>query len=203
MDLTNWLSLLAVCALGAMSPGPSLGIIIQVTARQGRWHGVLAALAHGAGVGLYALLTALGLSVLITESPGLFIAIKILGALFLLYLGIGMLREKPDPSGDAVYEKSVGSSAAVGFFTAVLNPKLILFFLALFSQFVRNEADLFEKLLMAITASAVDALWYVIVAVVASNAMVAKRFSRWSTIVKSVFAGLLIFVSLQVFVAMI
>ena len=151
MELTHWLSLLAVCILGAISPGPSLGVIIQVAVRQGRSHGVIASIGHGLGVGCYALLTALGLAVLMTGSPTLFLSVKVLGALFLLYLGVSTLKSTRQAAGSPqpLDAPQASNSFVVGFLTAALNPKLMVFFLALFSQFVRTDATLLEKLLMA------------------------------------------------------
>ena len=67
MEFGQWLSLLSICLLGAMSPGPSLAVMVKCTLGGGHRAGYPAALAHGAGVGLYGLLTVTGLAVLITR----------------------------------------------------------------------------------------------------------------------------------------
>ena len=204
MELAQWLSLLAVSVLGAMSPGPSLGIIIQIAVKQGRNQGLIASVGHGFGVGCYALLTALGLSVLITGSPILFLLVKIAGALFLLYLGWSTLKSvgqdiaATSPSTTPV----TANSFVVGFLTAALNPKLLIFFLALFSQFVRHEAQLFEKLLMAATVTVVDILWYMLVSWSVSNARVISRFSSWAGVMKILFALLLMAVAVEVLLSL-
>lgn len=200
MELTHWLSLLAVCVLGAMSPGPSLGVIIQIAVRQGRSQGVIASVGHGLGVGFYALLTALGLSVLITESPTLFLLVKVLGALFLLYLGFVTLKKNGQKAGASQQPSSPVStnSFVIGFLTAALNPKLLIFFLALFSQFVRNEAQLLEKLLMAATVMVVDIVWYMLVSLLVSNAGIIARFSFLAGVMKTLFGLLLIGVAIEV-----
>ena len=76
MELTSWLALAAICVMGAISPGPSLALIIRNTVQGGQGHGVATALGHGLGVGIYALGTALGLSILITQTPLLFDVIR-------------------------------------------------------------------------------------------------------------------------------
>ncbi|WP_270665398.1 MULTISPECIES: LysE family translocator, partial [unclassified Aeromonas] len=63
MELTSWLALAAICVMGAISPGPSLALIIRNTVQGGQGHGVATALGHGLGVGIYALITALGLAI--------------------------------------------------------------------------------------------------------------------------------------------
>mgnify|MGYP000724026781 CR=1 FL=1 len=86
MELTSWLALAAICVMGAIAPGPSLALIIRNTVQGGQGHGVVTALGHGLGVGIYALITALGLSVLITQTPLLFDLIRYGGAAFLAWL---------------------------------------------------------------------------------------------------------------------
>ena len=86
MPFSLWLSLAAVCAMGAMSPGPSLALVLRHTLGGGRLPGVSAALAHALGVGLYALLTVWGLGALIVRFPMLFQAITWAGAAYLAWL---------------------------------------------------------------------------------------------------------------------
>ena len=72
MSLATWLAVVSICALGAMSPGPSLAVVLRHTLAGGRRHGVVAALTHGLGIGLYALACISGLAFLIITSPTLF-----------------------------------------------------------------------------------------------------------------------------------
>lgn len=64
MALSVWLSLALVCMMGAMSPGPSLAVVLKHTLSGGMKNGMLAALSHGIGVGLYAAASLLGLGAL-------------------------------------------------------------------------------------------------------------------------------------------
>ena len=80
MTLSAWLSLLGVCLLGAMAPGPSLAVVLRSALAGGRASGLAAALAHGLAVGCYALFTVGGLSLLITRSPRIFFLLQLAGA---------------------------------------------------------------------------------------------------------------------------
>ena len=71
MTLTDWLSLLTICILGAMSPGPSLAVVLRHSIHSTK-HGIVVAMSHGLGVGVYAVLTIVGLSGLLLSSPLLF-----------------------------------------------------------------------------------------------------------------------------------
>lgn len=171
MELTSWLALAAICVMGAISPGPSLALIIRNTVQGGQGHGVATALGHGLGVGIYALITALGLAVLITQTPLLFDIIRYGGAAFLAWLGIKALLAKP-AKGEAceeVHQLRGRQGAFEGFMVAFLNPQLAIFFIALFSQFVHADTGWREGGIMMLTAGGIDALWYVLVALVLSR----------------------------------
>jgi len=162
--LATWLTVLSICVLGAMSPGPSLAVVLRHTLSGGRLNGCLAALAHGAGVGIYALLAISGLAVLITASPGVFHAFQWAGAAYLAWLGIrGLLAKAPEP--DAPLPAACGTSAARdGFLIAFLNPKIAVFFIALFAQVIGSETAWAARILYAGTAWLVDTAWYLLVA---------------------------------------
>ncbi|MDC1211395.1 LysE family translocator, partial [Porticoccaceae bacterium] len=72
MDAVFWLSVTLACLLGAMSPGPSLAVIGSVTLNQGRLAGMISALAHGLTIAAFALLTALGLVVVMSSYAATF-----------------------------------------------------------------------------------------------------------------------------------
>ncbi len=91
MTLAAWLSLLGICLLGAMSPGPSLAVVIRNTVAGGRRGGLATALSHGLGVGVYALATALGLATLIATRETLFTGLTLAGSAYLLWLGANAL----------------------------------------------------------------------------------------------------------------
>ena len=201
MDFAQWLSLLSICLLGAMSPGPSLAVVVNASLRGGRSHGLVAGATHGIGVGLYGLLTVTGLAVLITRSPTVFLTLQLAGAAYLVYLGIKSLRslgagaaESPDADG-----VSLGGSAMSGFLVAFLNPKLAIFMLALFSQFLRPEADTAEKALMALTVGITDASWYMLMGLLVSHPAVYRKLRERAAMIDRVFGVLLILLALSVF----
>ncbi|BDY05357.1 LysE family translocator [Ferrimonas sp. YFM] len=165
MSFTTWLPLATICVLGAISPGPSLALVINNTVQRGTATGLNTAIGHGLGVALYALITAMGLGLMISQTPWLFQGLQYAGAAFLLYMAFNILRAKPAVEADepkAHKSRFVGFGG--GFMVAFLNPKLAIFFLALFSQFVREDLTLSDQLVMMATAGGIDALWYAAVA---------------------------------------
>jgi threonine/homoserine/homoserine lactone efflux protein len=175
---TTWLTVLSICVLGAMSPGPSLAVVLRHTLGGGRVNGAWAALAHGAGVGLYALLSISGLAVLITASPAVFRAFQWAGAGYLAWLGIrGLLAEAPEPDAPVAAARSSGA-ARDGFLIAFLNPQIAVFFIALFSQVTGSDTPWIARALYAGTAWFIDTAWYLLVAWLFSTPRWLERLRR-------------------------
>jgi threonine/homoserine/homoserine lactone efflux protein len=86
------------------------------------------------------------------------------------------------------------AAAADGFLIAVINPKIILFFSALFSQFVSVDTELWVKLVVAAIAGTVDMLWYMLVALVMSRPGALLRYQQSGVWLNKVFALLLLFI---------
>ncbi|ENY73536.1 amino acid transporter LysE [Aeromonas diversa CDC 2478-85] len=183
MEWSSWFALAAICVMGAVSPGPSLALIIRNTVGGGRGNGVATALGHGLGVGLYALITAMGLALLITKTPLLFDGIRYGGAAFLAWLGVKALLAKGGPAAAAEHQGGTRRGALEGFMVAFLNPQLAIFFVALFSQFVHQETGWREGGIMMLTAGGIDALWYVLVALGLSHGPVLAWLHRKASMI--------------------
>ncbi|ALP41277.1 LysE family translocator [Aeromonas schubertii] len=183
MEWSSWLALAAICVMGAVSPGPSLALIIRNTVGGGRGNGVATALGHGLGVGLYALITAMGLALLITKTPLLFDGIRYGGAAFLAWLGVRALLAKGGPAAADEHQGSSRRGALEGFMVAFLNPQLAIFFVALFSQFVHQQTGWREGGIMMLTAGGIDALWYLLVALGLSHGPVLAWLHRKASMI--------------------
>jgi len=152
-----------------MSPGPSLAVVLKQTISGGRRTGLIAAITHGLGIGLYALLCISGIAVMITTSPVLFTALQWAGAAYLVWIGINGLRARAGDSSALADPPTTGSAARDGFLVVFLNPKVAVFFIAMFSQVIGSETTWLEKLAFAATALFIDMAWYMIVAWSFSN----------------------------------
>ena len=192
MLLTTWLTVLSICVFGAMSPGPSLALVLRHTLAGGRRNGALAALAHGAGIGIYAFAAISGLAVLITASPGLFRAFEWAGAAYLAWLGIRGLLAKPAPPDHAGPPASGRSAARDGFLIAFLNPKIAVFFIALFAQVIGPDTPWAERLLYAGTAWFIDTAWYLLVAWLFSVPRWLERLQRNAVWFERLFGAILL-----------
>ena len=200
MNWSAWLPLALVCLLGAMSPGPSLAVVARHALRGGARAGIFCAVAHGVGILLWALLMANGLGLLLIEQPDWFVAVQLAGAGFLLYLGIRVLLSQSSAavSVEAVSHSSARGAGLEGFVIALSNPKIALFFAALFSQFIQPDATALEKTLIASTAAAIDTLWYSLVSALLAQTAVLSRLQRHANLLNRLFGGILIMLAVSV-----
>lgn len=171
MNFVEWLSLALVCLMGAVSPGPSVLVVVNQTLNGSRLNGVVTAFSHGLMVGLWALVTVLGISQLLLHIPFLQWGLSLFAVIYLLYLARGAWGGGKMQISAAGKQgtKSLGSAVADGSAIALFNPKLALFFLALFTPFVEADRAFSEQYLLVLTPWATDTLWYLVVAILLSR----------------------------------
>lgn len=151
--------------LVTLTPGPTAATIIRMTIRDGRGAARSTILGNSIGVLAWGALSALGVSALILASQVAYEVLRVGGALVLVVLGIRTFvsRHQVDAS-DAISDskkKAVGSGWRVGLLTGITNPKLAVFFVALFPQFlVRGAPVLPYAMAMAGVIVAIDILWF-------------------------------------------
>jgi threonine/homoserine/homoserine lactone efflux protein len=171
-----------------MSPGPSLAVIVNLSLSQGRIVGLIAAVSHGLMIGLFAFATAFGLVVIVERNPLIFNTVQIAGCVFLIWMAVKLLFTTANREIVSVVtaQSSKWLAARDGLLIALVNPKIIIFFSALFSQFVDASSQLWEKTLLALIAGTVDMLWYMLMAVVISNSSsnetglnAYKKYGQW------------------------
>ena len=166
MDLAALTPIVIVLVLGAMSPGPSLAILIRNTMEGGKKQGVSCGVGHGIGFGIYAFIAVARIAQLKASASGAAELLEIVGGLILLLLAGLMLRGSND---DDEHQSSGRRGFAEGFLIAFLNPKILAFLIAIFSQFVQPDFTWGERALVAFIAMCIDGGWYVLVALIISG----------------------------------
>lgn len=180
MGIEGFFALFLVCAAGAVTPGPSLAVILK-HARVGRQSGLAAAIGHGGAVFLYALLVVFGLQLVSSFFPSLVLVLRLAGAAWLawmawkLWFSASAATQVGSAQGNVATQ--VVSGAFDGFSIAFFNPKIAIFMLAMFSQWLYVGQPFWEKLMMAVIAGVVDGLWYAAVALVLSQGAIIRRLS--------------------------
>ena len=161
--------------LGATSPGPSLAVVLRNTMIGGRSRGLACAVGHGIGFGFYAVSVVFGLVVIMENNPDVFTLMQIICGLFLLYLGIGMIRNEA-----TVIVQSEGKREGFfeGFFIAFLNPKIAVFMLAVLSSVLDPSMSNDTKWIIAGMGMTIDTVWYVIVALLLSKSTILAKIEQ-------------------------
>ncbi len=201
-----WLFILSGLLLN-ITPGPDTLYIVGRSSSQGSRAGAVAAHGIGTGALVHICAAALGLSAILAASATLFNAVKIIGAVYLLYVGIGLIRSAGAVAAATIAtDRRLTSMRAVflqGFLTNVLNPKVALFFLAFLPQFVDSAAPnpvafLFLGAIFDITGT----LWNLLVARLAAGISGAlapsMTFKQWFN---RCVGGVFIFVGLRLALA--
>ena len=178
MNIIQWSQLVLICIVGAMSPGPSLAIILRNTLSGGRIQGIMSGIGHGFGITFYAVIAVFGLIALFNTIPNFFNVAQIAGSFFLIWLGgkmiISFFKKDYTENENIPSQISVHQGFLEGFLIAILNPKIAAWLLALFSQFVQHDALLSEQFLLVSTVGVIDASWYCLVAFLASSGKLVK-----------------------------
>jgi threonine/homoserine/homoserine lactone efflux protein len=168
-----------VAALLSLAPGPATALVVRNAARGGRRHALFTTVGSSLGVFAWGAFAAIGIAAVVAASAELFTVMKLIGAAFLVYLGVQSLRaRRAAPSRSRPVEQR--SALREGLVTALANPKLAAFFVALFPQFVPRGAPVLPSaLLMACTIVAVDLVWYSVLAYLVARARRAFVEGPW------------------------
>jgi threonine/homoserine/homoserine lactone efflux protein len=188
MSWSTFAAFLIAVTLGAMVPGPATALVVRRSAQ----HGVRAVLPLVAGieVGLYAWVaaSAVGVAAVVATSDVAYTALRVVGAAVLVGLGVQAWLASRRITDDRPLESPPGAAgrwwpaAATGAVTHLSNPKVAVFMVAFFPQFVPAESNvLLATLLLGLVQVVVDGGWFVLVAAFASRAgrvMAKARFRR-------------------------
>ena len=196
MSLFVWLQFALVCTIGAMSPGPSLAVVIRNNINYNRLSGIMTSIGHGLGIGVYATLAVLGLGFLLQTNQTLFLLIQILGLIFLFFLGLLFIFQKQSEEKINSDQNQLNSFLQ-GFLVAIINPKIMIWFTAIYSQFISIEASASFNLILILTASSIDAIWYIIVSIIITGYGVKSFLIDKKTLIQKITGSILLIISLS------
>lgn len=167
--MENYYLFVLMCILLIILPGPDTAIVTKNTLMNRRIGGLKTSLGIICALLIHTLAAVLGLSAIIVKSAILFSIIKYAGAVYLIYLGVKILWsliKKEEEANKEINTKNHSENKSCfrqGFLTDILNPKVAIFFLSFFPQFVVPGNDpFFPFLMMGITFTLLSAIWLVI-----------------------------------------
>jgi RhtB (resistance to homoserine/threonine) family protein len=190
--------------LAVISPGADFAMVTRSSYAQGRKAGLAAALGIALGVQVHVLYTVLGIAVIISQSPALFLAMKVLGTGYLIYLGYKSLTNTTRIRLDGLGQDDSASlwmALRSGFLTNALNPKTMLFVVSAYTQVVQPGSPLAVDFAYGAFMSVAHWLWFSLVAVFFSSAALRKAMIERQVVVDRLIGVALIGLGLAVMVS--
>ncbi|WP_330183814.1 LysE family translocator [Nocardia sp. NBC_01503] len=195
MSLPLLLSFIGLCVLLALTPGPDTFLVLRFS-MAGPRPGIAAAAGSACGGIVWAVVVAAGVATLLEQSATAYRSLKVIGGIYLLYLGIRALMAHRRGSAEPELEQpgarvsSVRSAFAAGLLSCVFNPKVGLFYLAVLPQFLAH-VNFVNALTLGAIESTIAALEMVLLAVAAARAVTLLRKPRVRDRLEQVSAGIL------------
>ena len=197
MDIA-WEALLAagtVFFLGAISPGPSLIVVLRNTMLGGRRQGVACAFGHGIGFGIYAISAVFGLVILLDNNPQIFQILQYIGIVLLIFYGWKMwhaiINEKQDEIEFAQSTQQQKQGFIEGFSIAFFNPKIALFLVAVLAQVLKPGMSFETKISVGVLGMLIDTAWYLFVALALTGTPALDKLRNNAVIVNRITAAVL------------
>ena len=196
MTLITFSQVFVVCLLGAMSPGPSMAVVINNAIFKGRYNGILTAIGHGIGIAVYATFAVLGLGIIIKTNAFIFNGLKILSIIFLIFIGVKSILNKEKLNLEKNDAKENTISFLQGFSISILNPKIFVWFVAIYSQFMSANNELIFNIYLVSIAGIVDAFWYIFLTLAVTTASALTFFQTKKLLIQKIQGFLFIAIGL-------
>ncbi|MFD2166798.1 LysE family translocator [Thalassotalea euphylliae] len=202
MDFLQGLLLITtVHLLAAASPGPDFVLVSQQTLSRGKSAGLLVSFGIALGLAVHILYSSLGLAAVIASSESLLWGIKILGGLYLIYLGVSGLKAKPQNASihtEPAKEMSNWKTIVMGFFCNALNPKAPIYFVALFTMVLSPDMPVYQLFVYGIWMMVLQFLWFSTVVFLLSSPKLNAKFERMGHWIDRVLGGAMVLMGLKV-----
>ena len=184
--IASLLSILGVMSLGIMSPGPSFVLVARTAVSSSRSDGLATAIGMGVGALFFATLALLGLQAVLLSVPTLYMALKILGGVYLFYLAVVIWRGSKQTidivNGTGEKPSEVYQSFKIGLITQLSNPKTAIFYGSVFAALLPENLSISLVLVLVLMLFILEAGWYSIVALVLSSSAPRRVYLNSKTV---------------------
>ncbi|MFI1719774.1 LysE family translocator [Streptomyces sp. NPDC020489] len=191
--MTEILAVAVITVLAVIAPGADFAMVVRNSYLHGRRTGLFAAIGVAAGVLVHVTYTMLGVGLLIASSTFLFTIIKLVGAAYLVYIGVRTFRTRGEVRVDLETRSDLTPLKALrsGFLTNVLNPKTTLFVVSTFAQVVSPGTPVYQQVGYGLFMSLAHLLWFGVVAVFFSHDRMRSLMLRGQKVLNKVIGSVL------------
>lgn len=201
-DFTPLIGIALALAIGAASPGPSFVMVARTAVCSSRADGLMAALGMGVGGLIFASAAQLGLQGLLLAVPSLYLALKLIGGLYLAYLGVRIWRGANTPLATGELQANARSltlarSFALGLTTQISNPKTAIVYASVFAAFLPATSSLTFAMGVAALVFMIEAGWYASVALLLSLEAPRRTYLRYKAWIDRAAGGVMVALGLK------
>lgn len=192
--MTELIAVAIITILAVISPGADFAMVTRNSYLYGRSAGLLAASGIALGVQVHVIYTMLGVGLLIAKSPSLYFAIKIIGAMYLIYIGYQTFFARAVIIAEAQAGQSLNNLAALraGFMTNAFNPKTTLFVVSTYTQVVQIDTNLLAQIGYGLFMSVAHWIWFGLVALFFSDKRLRAGMLRQQVVLNRFIGAVLI-----------
>ena len=191
--------------LGAISPGPTFIYVAKNSIAISRRHGLFTALGTGTGAAFFGLLAVMGLQAILLAVPSAYLALKICGGLYLLWLAYKIIKHAKEPMEQADTDTQVMSYAQayrLGFITQLSNPKIAIVLASIFTALLPKEIPSYFYVVLPMLCFFIDAGWYSLVAVALSAEKPRRVYLKFKKVFDRVAGGVMTLLGLKLIFGM-
>ncbi len=200
MEIGVFFSIVLIHLLAAMSPGPTFVLCLRTAASEGFGTAAMLSIGYGIGAMLWAAGAMAGLALLFELVPALFLGLKIVGGLFLVYIAFMMFRhaKSPMPEINTTAPRRPLAAMRMGFLAFATNPKPAVFFGAVFVGLLPTDASVLSRVLLIAMIGVNETLWYLSVARIFSLPKPRALYARMKAWTDRVFGALIAVFGLKI-----
>ncbi|TCB38188.1 LysE family translocator [Acinetobacter sp. ANC 4910] len=191
--------------LGAISPGPTFIYVAKNSIAISRKHGLFTALGTGTGAALFGLLAVMGLQAILLAVPSAYLALKICGGIYLLWLAFKIIKHAKEPmettNGEAA-PMSYKQAYRLGLITQMSNPKIAIVLASIFTALLPKDIPTYFYVVLPMLCFFIDAGWYSLVAVALSAEGPRKVYLKSKAIFDRVAGGVMTLLGLKLIFGM-
>ena len=191
--------------LGAISPGPTFIYVAKNSIAISRKHGLFTALGTGTGAAFFGFLAIIGLQAVLLAVPSAYLALKICGGLYLLYLAYKIIKHAKDPMTQpdgSLQSMSHAHAYRLGFITQLSNPKIAIVLASIFTALLPKEIPSYFYVVLPMLCFFIDAGWYSLVAVALSAEKPRRVYLKFKKVFDRIAGGVMSLLGLKLIFGM-
>ena len=198
-------SIAVALMLGAISPGPTFIYVAKNSIAISRKHGLFTALGTGTGAAIFGLLAVMGLQAILLAVPSAYLALKICGGLYLLYLAYKIIKHAKEPmeQADGITQvMSYKQAYHLGLITQMSNPKIAIILASIFTALLPKEIPSYFYVVLPMLCFFIDAGWYSLVAVALSAEKPRRVYLKFKKVFDRIAGGVMTLLGLKLIFGM-